>query len=325
MSENNILLKILKKLEELEIIDIINDDPIINNEILIEQKANITNKENQRNEITSKEDNSEVDSNENITIEIKEKNLILREKKLELKEIKYELVNHKIFKHIKTIEQLRTFMECHVFAVWDFMSLIKRLQIDLTCVELPWMPNKNAKIARLINEIVMGEETDELPNKNGYISHFELYLLAMEEIKANPEDMNKFISNMNSNKNIKESISHVNEEIQNFVLYTIETAKNGTLYDVLGSFFYGRENVIPEMFDNLLNSWDISEKDAPMFVYYLKRHIELDSGEHGPAAEKIIEILTENNHEKQMMVLNSAINAIKMRIKLWDAILKLIK
>lgn len=252
---------------------------------------------------------------------LREQALTLKEKLFELKCVKHELVHHPIFSHIKTKKQLQSFMSWHVFAVWDFMSLTKRLQQDLTCTSLPWMPNKYEYAAHLINEIVLGEESDILPN-GGYMSHFGLYLKAMQEVGASTKGIDEFIDNLQKGKSLEQALSTLPQALKDFVSYTIDVAKNKNLYAVLGAFFYGRENVIPDMFQNLLNSWHIDESQAPMFVYYLKRHIELDAGEHGPAAEKLIEIVTEKNTQNIEQVLDCAISAVKMRIRLWDGILQ---
>ena len=69
-----------------------------------------------------------------------------------------ELLNHSLYSNIKTIDDLRDFVEIHIFAVWDFMSLLKALQNLLTCTKIPWTPNLDSKSARLINQIIVDEE-----------------------------------------------------------------------------------------------------------------------------------------------------------------------
>lgn len=232
-----------------------------------------------------------------------------------------DLVENPVFSSIKNIKQLRKFMEWHVFAVWDFMSLTKRLQIDLTCVTLPWLPPANNGAANLINSIVWGEETDKTPIKGQTASHFELYLKAMEEIQADTTQINRFINLVKNGTDYKDALREVNAPaaVVDFTTSTIETALHGSTQEVLGSFFYGRENVIPEMFDSLLKTWDIDREKAPTFVFYLERHIELDSGEHGPAAQKMINNLCPTQKQK-MEVYLAAQKAVLARIKLWDSL-----
>ena len=214
-------------------------------------------------------------------------------------------------------------MSWHVFAVWDFMCLVKRLQRDLTSINTLWVPSDAPLATRLINEIVLAEESDEAPG-GSYTSHFELYLLAMKEVGADTGQIENFIDLIRMNTPVSEAMVKVsaNSYIQDFVNNTIDTVVNGNVYQVLGSFFFGREHVIPNMFSELLNNWHIDENDAPMFVYYLKRHIELDGDEHGPAAIKIIKSLTKDNQAAMQQLSSSAVDAIDSRIILWDGMLQ---
>ena len=77
-----------------------------------------------------------------------------------------KLLAHPVYAQINDLNGLKKFTEFHVYAVWDFMSLLKSLQIGLTCVTLPWIPVGSANTRFLINEIVTGEESDVDENGN---------------------------------------------------------------------------------------------------------------------------------------------------------------
>jgi hypothetical protein len=146
-------------------------------------------------------------------------------------------------------------MEDHVFAVWDFMSLLKRLQRDMTCTSVPWLPAENSKAARLINDIVIGEETDVGPD-GFYVSHLDLYLRAMEDVGASTSQFDTFCSMVRAGLSVDVALTRtgVPRHVRAFVVNTITLANTGTTEQVLAAFFYGREDIIPEMFRRLLKT-----------------------------------------------------------------------
>ncbi|MGL6244934.1 DUF3050 domain-containing protein [Pseudomonas sp.] len=230
------------------------------------------------------------------------------------------LAQHPLYGAIRSVEHVRLFMSHHVFAVWDFMSLAKRLQRDFTCVELPWIPVQNEDSARLINEIITGEESD-IGHDGRPASHFCLYLDAMAEVSAPTERIDTFINQFTHSFSLGKALSQarVPAYVQTFVKHTIKTARKGSTAEVASSFLFGREDPIPEMFQTLLERWGLNTNQAPKLAYYLNRHIEVDSGDHGPGAQKILSrlITTPDQREK---ALKAAIDAIEHRIKLWNGI-----
>jgi hypothetical protein len=206
------------------------------------------------------------------------------------------------------------------------MSLTKRLQRELTCTDQPWIPPKHPIAARLVNEIVLGEETDEMP-EGGYLSHYEMYLAAMEEIGADTSQVKQFIDLVHDGMTVNDALNKVGVHpgIQSFVNHTMHIVNSGNLYQVLGNFFFGREDVIPKMFKALLNNWHLDEENAPMFVYYLNRHIELDSDSHGPAVWRIINEMTKDKPETIEELKDAARKAINARIQLWDGLTEIIQ
>ena len=57
----------------------------------------------------------------------------IAEIKKRIEPLRQRIINHPIYGSINDIDSLRIFMQHHVYAVWDFMSLLKSLQINLTC------------------------------------------------------------------------------------------------------------------------------------------------------------------------------------------------
>jgi pyrroloquinoline quinone (PQQ) biosynthesis protein C len=240
----------------------------------------------------------------------------------EIDSVRHRMVEHPVFTAIRGIQDLRIFMEAHVFAVWDFMSLVKRLQRDLTCVEVPWLPPRDRQAAQLINQIVLGEETDTDPSGEP-MSHLELYLGAMQEVGADTASFDRFQTALASGATLAGAFDKatVAPFIREFTGHTLQIASRAPSLAVMASFFYGREDVIPRMFSKLLEKWRIGADQAPLFVYYLKRHIEVDSDQHGPAAKAILATATAGDPIRRMQVLSAARQSMEARIKLWDGLL----
>lgn len=234
------------------------------------------------------------------------------------------LENHSLLvtNTIQSLDDLRTFMKYHVFAVWDFMSLLKTLQHEIVPSGKLWLPTRGTRsdIARMINEIVLCEESDIGKDGVGSLSHFDLYLQAMMEIGADLKPIKDYLSTVTTLGHHERC--HFSPSLaMDFVDNTFKTIDDGP-HCAAASFCYGRESVIPSMFSKLLKQINISETDAPKFHYYLQRHIEVDGDEHGPMAEHLVNYFCKDDpfliHEAEQ----AAIAAIKARIKFFDEIEK---
>src|SRR4030088_3440319 len=239
------------------------------------------------------------------------------------------LLDHPIYTHVGSVAALRRFMEDHVFAVWDFMSLLKRLQQDMTCITVPWFPADNAKAARLINDIVIGEETDVGPD-GSYVSHLALYLRAMRDIGASTRQFEKFRSLVLIGVPVEVALTRIGAppHVQAFVAHTMALANTGSTEEGLAAFFYGREDIIPEMFRRLRNTlYDAADNSDRVrnFIYYIDRHIELDGDSHGPMGRELLEDLLANSPQRDERALRAACNSIKARIELWNGTLSTLR
>lgn len=240
-----------------------------------------------------------------------------------LEPLKSKLKNHNLYNIINTPEDLRVFCESHVFAVWDFMSILKSLQSKLTCVTIPWIPSGKGTPSRLLNEIVVEEESDMDPHGQ-HMSHFEMYCHAMHQAGANTESIDSFLQNLKTS-NVSKSliISNAPTAARNFVNETFKILDGAEPHVVASMFTFGREEVIPEMFKNIIKEMDSSlHGKLKLFRYYLDRHIGLDEDEHTPTALRMVKELCENNKDKWAEATTAAKYCMNARIKFWDEILE---
>ena len=234
-----------------------------------------------------------------------------------------QLLAHPVYAQINDLHGLQKFSSIHVFAVWDFMSLLKSLQIGLTSVSLPWMPVGSANTRYLINEIVAGEESDVDENGNR-ISHFELYLNAMKQMGASTVWIEQLLEKIKSGKNIDEAIETTDLPVQvkQFLKFTFDIAQNAPLHVKAAVFTFGREDLIPDMFTEILNKihGDNPGKVA-IFKYYIERHIEVGGGHHSILALEMVADLCGDDESKWEEAKQASLKSLEVRSVLWDGIL----
>ncbi len=232
------------------------------------------------------------------------------------------LLTHSINNYIQSPTELSNFMQHHVFAVWDFMSLVKKLQKELTSVDQPWVPKGSPEVRFLINEIVLGEESD-VDQHGQYTSHFELYVGAMRELGIDVLPALKELTSCRSIADVLDLLPslEIPNSVRDFLTFTFESIQNRPIEEVAAIFTFGREDLIPGMFQLIV---DQLKQDSPAkietLVYYLERHIEVDGDHHSQLAYRMMEELCGEDTDKWSRATQAAIESLQVRKQLWDGI-----
>jgi hypothetical protein len=234
------------------------------------------------------------------------------------------VVTHPLYASLDNPTAIITFMEHHVFAVWDFMSLLKSLQRSLTCVEVPWVPTDLPASRRLINDITLVEESDELGG--GFISHFELYVRGMAEAGADVSVIDGFIELLRRGRSVEAALTDVAvpEPSAEFVRTTWSFIADAPVHGRAAAFAFGREDLIPDMFTQVMA---VKEQGHALgtFVDYLARHIEVDGEQHTPMAMQMLADLCGDDERRWSECAETVNRALDARLRLWDGVLAAIR
>jgi hypothetical protein len=242
--------------------------------------------------------------------------------KQNIEPLRQQIMNHKVYSMIKNVDDLKIFMQFHIYAVWDFMSLLKTLQTNLTCTTAPWFPKGNAETRHLINEIVVGEEADVDLDGNRK-SHFELYVDAMKQCGADTKQIELFISVLKETNDFDLAFAKagIPKEAKEFVEFTFQIINSKKEYLQSAIFTFGREDLIPGMFMSIIS--DIHKNfpnDISIFKYYLERHIEVDGDHHSHLALQMTSNLCGQNDQFWQEAEEATMLSLQKRIKLWDGV-----
>ena len=238
--------------------------------------------------------------------------------------IREQIIQHPVYGSITELEHVRIFMEHHIYAVWDFMSLLKSLQNHLTCTQVPWVPNGTPSVRYLINEIVTGEESDVDQNGDRK-SHFELYLEAMRQSEAKTNGISRLVELIKNNVPVEDAIqkAELPESVRRFLQFTFEVITSEKPHIIAAVFTFGREDLIPNMFHSIVG--ELHQRfpgQLDIFNYYLERHIEVDGEHHGQLALEMVTELCGNDPRKWEEAAQYSEIALLMRKELWDDVYK---
>ena len=234
-----------------------------------------------------------------------------------------KLLSHPVYSKINDLQGLQKFTQTHVFAVWDFMSLLKSLQICLTSVSIPWVPVGSASTRYLINEIVLGEESD-VDEEGIRMSHFEIYLKAMHQMGSDTTSILSLLTKVQFGIPIHEAIksSGFSDNVNKFLDFTFSVALHAPAHVKAAVFTFGREDLIPSMFHKLLEQLNAEfPEKVSTFKYYIERHIEVDGDHHSHLAIAMVSELSGDDDAKWEEACVAAKKALEMRYLLWDSIL----
>ena len=241
---------------------------------------------------------------------------------IQLGSARERLVDHPLYALIDRADRLRLFMEHHVFAVWDFQSLLKAMQQKLTCTTIPWLPTPDPEARRLVNEIVLDEESDELPD-GGHASHFELYLQSMRHAGADTGSIERLLDMLSRGVPLSQALSSCGGPTAacDFVRRSFEVIQSGSTHRIVAAFTYGREDVIPDMFRHLVGSLAAEHPAAwGPFRFYLERHIAHDDEKHAPVCRRIVSRLCGDDPARWAAASETARGCLESRIAFWDGI-----
>lgn len=229
-----------------------------------------------------------------------------------------ELAAHALFNQLETLEDLRRFTESHVFAVWDYMCVLKRLQQLLTCVTVPWAPSLSPRAARVINQAVLHQESGIDPG-GAPASHFETYHRSMREIGADTTHIDAVITSIEQGSGFRAELAP--EPARSFASNTFRLIERGKVHELAAALCFGREESVPDGLRTLLEVLDEPLPGSyPAPDCYRDGLLGANEGEHTPLALSLLHELCGEDAEKWRDAAVAVDGAVAARLSLWDGI-----
>jgi pyrroloquinoline quinone (PQQ) biosynthesis protein C len=111
------------------------------------------------------------------------------------------------------------------------------------------------------------------------------------------------------------------QETKDFVKFTFEVIEQGKMHEIASVFTFGREDIIPEMFIEIVRKIEKNTNfSLDKLIYYLQRHIEVDGDDHGPLSLSMICELCGSDEQKWKEATIIALKAIEKRMHLWNGV-----
>lgn len=234
--------------------------------------------------------------------------------------------HHKVFSALTSIERFRRFTEMHVYATWDFMCLLKALHRKLNGgSELLWLPPVRSYGEWLINPRLAIEENDITPKGNHLLSHFELYLQAMQECGANTRGINAFIQYVKRDPPLSLLLAqnYLSETTRRYLAGTFDMIITKDSHILAACFAFAHEHIAENMFTHILQHlmpMAAVHDSLASFIYYFQRQIDLTGVLQGPQAETLLAILCGEDEVKWEDATDAAVFSLKSQLQFLDGI-----
>jgi hypothetical protein len=240
----------------------------------------------------------------------------------QLAPLQQQIAAHPLINALTTRAALDCFMTHHVFAVWDFVCLLKTLYARIGCVSVPWFPPQDADSVHFLSSILLDEESDQLPHHPERCAHFDLYRHAMQQCGANTQPIVQFLYRLQQGHTLAQALqaSEIPLAARRFVESTWAFFTEPTPA-IAAAFVFGREAMVPQLFTPLLAQMERHAiPRCGLFKDYLTRHIAIDSAAHYPQALKMLEHLCRDSAEDWRMVQKAAEQALTERLRFLSGI-----
>ncbi|EMR02057.1 DUF3050 domain-containing protein [Cesiribacter andamanensis] len=243
-----------------------------------------------------------------------------------LKPMRVRLLAHEIYQQFETLDDIREFMEHHVFAVWDNLSMLKALEASISSTTPSWTPSEEPQTNRIVNEMLVEEESDSDGN-GGYISHFELYRQAMHQAGAKTYLIDRLLVLLQQEDSLQAALDKevsLPQSIKNYLLQNWAISHCGKAHKIAAAYFLGREDLVSE----LLHKLDTElihhhQQDLALFREYLQRHTRIDQQERDQRISQVMTELCGEDEQKWQEAEEAAKAALEARYALWDGMLLL--